>query len=135
MSCPHSNIRFFRENGKERVEIAPRFNPTLIVCKDVTEADRAEWLEEYIHFKKSERKMTVQVNKVCDVVAGLESLSQKADHVAAILDAHITEANQALDQTQTVADTLGAATAKLRARLGVQTNNPPVDPPLAVPAE
>ena len=79
--------------------------------------------------------MTTQVNKVCDVVAGLESLSQKADHVAAILDAHITEANQALDQTQIVADTLGAATAKLRARLGVQTNSPPVDPPLAVPAE
>ena len=135
MSCPHSNIRFFRENGKERVEIAPKFNPTLIVCKDATEEDKGQWLEEYIHFKKSEIKMTTQVKKVCDVVAGLESLNQKADHVSALLEARIVEADTALDMTKALSDTLGDVTAKLRSTLGVQTNSPPVDPPLAVPAE
>ena len=120
------HARFYRDGGREFIEISPIFNPTLVAVRLSTPHDRESWHQEYGIFRRSEQDMAAEVQEVVftfkEQMEEIKKVAVEASDMSKKVGAHLKET---LGMVHAHLQELDDMDREIRNYLGAQTNNPP----------
>ena len=119
--------RFYKDGGKEFIEIHPIFNPTLVAVRLATTQDRESWHQEYGLFRRSEQDMAAEVQEVVlcfkEQMEEIKKSAVEATELSKKVGANL---KQTMEMVKTHLNELDDMDREIRNYLGAQTNSPPL---------